>query len=72
LDGHGFCVRYQQRHGLPKPLVWKRQHVKWLLAAALLLAPATKEYKYVCVRWAWYGDVFNRTVYCLKWQKVEK
>jgi hypothetical protein len=46
--------------------------VKWLLAAALLLAPATKEYKYVCVRWAWYGDVFNRTVYCLKWQKVEK
>ena len=21
-----------------------------------------------CVRWTWYGDVFNRTVICLEWR----
>jgi len=25
-----------------------------------------------CVRWAWTGDVYNRKVVCLEWQKVEK
>jgi hypothetical protein len=20
-----------------------------------------------CIRWKWYGDVFNRTVICLEW-----
>jgi hypothetical protein len=44
--------------------------VKWIVAIALLVVPAPK-YKYVCVRWAWYGDAFNRTVYCLEWKKVE-
>ena len=22
-----------------------------------------------CVRWTWYGDVYNRTVICLEWKK---
>jgi len=21
-----------------------------------------------CVRWTWYGDVYNRTVICLEWR----
>jgi len=48
--------------------------VKWIVAAALLLTavPPSKPVKYICVRWAWTGDVFNRVVYCLKWEKVDK
>jgi hypothetical protein len=45
--------------------------VKWVVAFVLLTAIAPPKYKYVCVRWAWYGDAFNRTVYCLEWKKVE-
>jgi hypothetical protein len=44
--------------------------VKWIVAIALLVVVPPK-YKYVCVRWAWYGDAFNRTVYCLEWKKDE-
>ena len=25
-----------------------------------------------CIRWTWYGDVYNRTVICLEWRKKEK
>ena len=25
-----------------------------------------------CVRWTWTGDVYNRRVVCLEWQKKEK
>jgi len=28
--------------------------------------------EYRCVRWAWTGDVYNRKVVCLEWQKVER
>jgi hypothetical protein len=35
------------------------------------LATAAKT-EYRCVRWAWTGDVYNRKVVCLEWQKVEK
>ena len=44
-----------------------------VFVAGLLLvaAPPEKHYKYVCVRWAWTGDAFNRIVHCLKWEKVE-
>ena len=28
--------------------------------------------KYICVKWYWVGDVFDRKVYCLKWEKVNK
>jgi hypothetical protein len=27
--------------------------------------------KYICVRWTWTGDVFNRKVYCLEWKKID-
>ncbi len=27
--------------------------------------------KYVCVKWAWTGDVYNRKVYCLEWKKLD-
>jgi len=51
--------------------------VKWFAAIMLLVAipvPPTPVLptKYICVRWAWSGDVFNRVVYCLKWEKVDK
>jgi hypothetical protein len=25
--------------------------------------------EWVCVRWTWTGDVFNRKVICLEWKK---
>ena len=25
-----------------------------------------------CVRWTWYGDVYNRTVICLEWREKKK
>jgi len=40
-----------------------------LLAVSLLVS---SEVKYICVRWAWEGDVFERRVYCLEWKRVEK
>lgn len=30
-----------------------------------------EEAKFKCVHWAWMGDVFDRKVYCLKWQKID-
>ena len=24
-----------------------------------------------CIRWAWSGDVYNRTVWCLEWTKLK-
>ena len=24
-----------------------------------------------CLRWAWSGDVYNRTVWCLEWSKPD-
>ena len=37
----------------------------WLLVLALRA-------EYICVKWTWTGDVFNRRVVCLEWKKVEK
>jgi hypothetical protein len=37
---------------------------------ALVLTAGNPEYR--CVRWRWTGDVYNRKVYCIEWQKVEK
>jgi hypothetical protein len=33
------------------------------------LKAATIEYR--CVKWTWVGDVYNRRVICLKWEKVK-
>jgi hypothetical protein len=50
--------------------------MKWLLVLFFLFSPevSNKEKKpeYRCVRWAWTGDVYNRKVVCLEWQKVDK
>jgi hypothetical protein len=35
-----------------------------LLFVSLMAAEPKKE----CVRWTWYGDVYNRTVICLQWR----
>jgi hypothetical protein len=37
--------------------------------AVLLALPAGGAEQYVCVRWAWTGDVYNRKVYCLEWKR---
>jgi hypothetical protein len=40
--------------------------MSWLLV--VMLIPQVSEYR--CVRWAWTGDVYNRKVVCLQWEKV--
>jgi hypothetical protein len=49
---------------------------KWFIILTLLitLTASSKEKSdestvWVCGRWAWTGDVFNRKVYCLEWAK---
>lgn len=49
--------------------------MKWILIAFLTLSGVPskpKKDEYRCVRWAWTGDVYNRKVVCLEWQKVER
>jgi hypothetical protein len=49
--------------------------VKWLLMLSILftlVASSKEKTEYRCVRWAWTGDVYNRKVVCLEWQKVDK
>jgi hypothetical protein len=62
---------------MPKQLL--RQSVSVVLSffvATLLfgvfrdrLVAATIEYR--CIKWTWVGDVYNRRVICLKWEKVK-
>jgi hypothetical protein len=47
--------------------------IKCLLITLLLVTPIvfgkpTTE-KWVCNRWQWTGDVYNRKVYCVEWVK---
>jgi hypothetical protein len=49
--------------------------MKWLLMLFLVVLPGAssqekKKDEYRCVRWAWTGDVYNRKVVCLQWEKV--
>ena len=60
-------------------VLWSRYSlgdaVKWLLMSSLLftlVASSKEKIEYRCVRWAWTGDVYNRKVVCLEWQKVDK
>ena len=41
-------------------------------AASEALKSSKEKTEYRCVRWAWTGDVYNRKVVCLEWQKVDK
>jgi hypothetical protein len=48
--------------------------LKWFIILTLLITlTASSQEKldevWVCVRWQWAGDVFNRKVYCLEWIK---
>ena len=45
--------------------------MRWAIAIVLLLSQASST-EYRCVKWAWTGDVYNRKVVCLKWEKVER
>jgi hypothetical protein len=47
--------------------------MKWLLVIFMLIPGTSSQKKkdeYRCVRWAWTGDVYNRKVVCLQWEKV--
>jgi hypothetical protein len=45
--------------------------MKWFLVIFIFLPEtASKKDEYRCVRWAWTGDVYNRKVVCLQWEKV--
>ena len=49
--------------------------VRWLIVLSILftlVASSKDKTEYRCVRWAWTGDVYNRKVVCLEWQKVDK
>jgi hypothetical protein len=42
-----------------------------LLPLVFLSGASSKvEPEYRCVRWTWTGDVYNRKVVCLQWEKV--
>jgi hypothetical protein len=45
--------------------------MKWAIAIVLILLQ-TSSTEYRCVKWTWTGDVYNRKVVCLKWEKVER
>ena len=50
--------------------------MRYVLLLLLVLLPAEAA-RIECVRWKWYGDVYNRTVVCLEWrdrdaQKADK
>jgi hypothetical protein len=42
------------------------------MLSMFVILVASSEDKYRCVKWAWTGDVYNRKVVCLEWQKVDK
>jgi hypothetical protein len=45
--------------------------MRWLfLALFSATIAASDKTEYRCIRWAWTGDVYNRKVVCLEWQKV--
>ena len=37
----------------------------------IAVAKDNKEEVLVCVKWKWEGDVFERKVYCVQWQKKD-
>lgn len=41
----------------------------WILLLALAQEPVKKWPEWECVRWTWTGDVYERRVVCLEWQK---
>ena len=57
--------------------------MKYLLVLVLVLvmfitasaeikeSPKKSDEVWVCGRWTWTGDVFNRKVYCLEWAKKD-
>jgi hypothetical protein len=42
--------------------------MKYLLILLLVVCIPSSATKWECVRWTWYGDVYNRTVICLEWK----
>jgi hypothetical protein len=50
--------------------------MRWILVLFLVFLPGAasqdKKTEYRCVRWTWSGDVYNRKVVCLQWEKVER
>ena len=55
--------------------------MKYLLVLVLVMfitasaeikeSPKKSDEVWVCGRWTWTGDVFNRKVYCLEWAKKD-
>lgn len=48
--------------------------IKWFIILTLLITlTASSQDKvdeiWICLRWQWTGDVFNRKVYCVEWVK---
>jgi hypothetical protein len=41
-----------------------------LLVFLPVAASQDKKIEYRCIRWTWSGDVYNRKVVCLQWEKV--
>jgi hypothetical protein len=49
-------------------------HIKILILLLLIIVVAvpSSAAQWECVRWSWTGDVYNRKVICLEWQKKEE
>lgn len=55
-------------------MLFKSKKIVVILVTGIILvaiAKDTKEEVLVCVRWTWTGDVFNRKVYCIQWEKKD-
>lgn len=46
--------------------------MKYLLILLLIVYMPSSATRWECVRWTWYGDVYNRTVICLEWRDKEE
>jgi len=44
---------------------------EWIIALTLAQEPVKKSPERECVRWSWTGDVYNRQVVCVEWQKKD-
>ena len=42
--------------------------MKYILILLLVVCIPSAASRLECVRWTWYGDVYNRIVICLEWK----
>jgi hypothetical protein len=56
-----------QHYQVAQSALHKGSKVFNVIGSLMLAGMLAKEPR--CVKWTWYGDVYNRTVICLEWTK---